>query len=145
ITYLNRTTAASPRGLIITDGYRVEREDGEIPDFSFNEVDGLNFTLCFAGSVDADRDHYLIYPTPGQTPGSEISTRILVTNYDEDSFSIYRLPLSCMGTYVSTHFVTWSDLSIFPTWEAMAEVYGDWNSFAYTTGAPFSVGGGHSG
>jgi hypothetical protein len=148
ITYLNRTTALSPNGLIITDGYRVEREDENIPDFSFNEIDGLNFELCFAGSVDADRDHYLIYPTPAQTAGSEISTRILVTNYDEDNFSIYRLPLSCMGTFISTHSVTWADLTPangFATWDDMAEKYGDWNSFSYNSGAPFSLGGGHNG
>src|SRR5690606_2115265 len=79
ITYLNRTSAASKRGLIISDGYRVERQDESIPDFSFNEVDGANFALCFAGTVDADRDHYLIYPPAGQ----DTSKRILITNYDE--------------------------------------------------------------
>src|SRR5690606_38231442 len=93
ITYLNRTSAASKRGLIISDGYRVERQDEKIPDFSYNEIDGENFDLCFAGSVDADRDHYLIYPPSG----SNTSKRILVTNYDEDNYTIYRLPLSCMG------------------------------------------------
>lgn len=141
ITYLNRTSAASPRGLIITDGYRVERQDNDIPDFSFNEIDGANFSLCFAGSVDTDRDHYLIYPPPNKNQ----SLRILVTNYDEDNYSIYRFPLSCMGTYTSVFDITWDDLLIYPNWAAFASVYGDWNSFAYTAGAPFSIGGGHKG
>lgn len=141
ITYLNRTSAASPRGLIITDGYRVERQDEEIPDFSFNQVDGDNFDLCFAGSVDADRDHYLIYPPQGET----ISKRILATNYDEDNYGIYRLPLSCMGTYVTAFDITWTDLLIYPNWATFADAYGDWNSFAFASGAPFSIGGGHRG
>ena len=141
ITYLNRTSAASPRGLIMTDGYRVERQDDSIPDFSFNEIDGRNFDLCFAGSVDADRDHYLIYPPQGQVE----SKRILVTNYDEDNYTIYRLPLSCMGVYVTAFNTTWNDLLVYPTWAAFAAAYGNWNSFSFTAGAPFSIGGGHHG
>ncbi len=141
ITYLNRTSAASRRGLIISDGYRVERQDEVIPDFSYNEVDGTNFALCFAGTVDADRDHYLIYPTQK----SPISTRILTTNYDEDNYSIYRLPLSCMGEFITQQNVTWNDLSIYPNWASFSAVYGNWNSFAYNSGVPFSLGGGHKG
>lgn len=149
ITYLNRTSAASKRGLIMSDGYRVERQDVSIPDFTFNEVDGRsdtgstfnNFNLCFAGSVDADRDHYLIYPPAG----SNTSKRILTTNYDEDNYSIYRLPLSCMGNYIASFTTTWNDLFIYPNWDSFAAAYGDWNSFSYNSGAPFSVGGGQNG
>ena len=141
ITYLNRTSATSPRGLIISDGYRVERQDQDIPDFSFNEIDGDNFSLCFAGTVDADRDHYLIYPPPNRLH----SLRILNTNYDEDNYSTYRLPLSCMGTFISSFDLTWNDLLKYDNWAQFAADYGDWNSFAYTAGAPFSVGGGHKG
>lgn len=144
ITYLNRTSAASKRGLIISDGYRVERQDELIPDFTYNEVDQDNFKLCFAGSVDADRDHYLIYPSSDQ-PSDVHSTRILTTNYDEDNYAIYRLPLSCMGNYITSFGVTWDDLLIYPNWEAFAAVYGNWNSFSYSKGTPFSVGGGHKG
>ncbi len=141
ITYLNRTSAASKRGLIISDGYRVERQDIVIPDFSYNEISSANFSLCFAGSVDADRDHYLIYPPQG----SDTSQRILTTNYDEDNYSIYRLPLSCMGNYLTAFDVTWNSLLEFETWEAFAAKYNNWNSFAYSSGSPFSVGGGHHG
>ena len=145
ITYLNRTSAASPRGLIMTDGYRVERQDLSIPDFSFNEVDGANFDLCFAGSVDADRDHYLIYPTQNQDVGSEESKRILTTNYDEDNYSIYRLPLSCMGTYVNAFNISWNDLLSYANWDELSNDYGNWREFSYSKGAPMSIGGGHHG
>ena len=141
ITYLNRTSAVSRRGLIISDGYRVERQDESIPDFSFKQINGDNIALCFAGSVDADRDHYLIYPPPKE----QQSQNILTTNYDEDNYSIYRLPLSCMGTYITAFDVTWNDLLKFPNWESFAAEYSNWNSFSFNSGAPFSVGGGHKG
>jgi hypothetical protein len=144
ITYLNRTTAASTRGLIITDGYRVERSDDKIPAFTYNEVDGDNFDLCFAGSVDVDRDHYLLYPPPGQS-GTFISQRILVTNYEEDNYAIYRIPLSCMGTHTQPVNVTWTDLLIYNNWDEFAAVYSNWNQFPYSKGTPISIGGGHKG
>jgi len=147
ITYLNRTNAASQRGFIICDGYSVERSDDKIPDYSFNDIDQDNFRLCFAGSVDVDRDHYLLHPSPDDTvlDIDTISDRILVTNYEEDNFSIYRLPLSCMGTYVGTESITWDDLLIYESWDEMASVYGNWNAFTFSRGTPFSVGGGHHG
>ena len=145
ITYLNRTTAASQRGLVISDGYKVDRSDEDIPTFSYDQVDGDNFDLCFAGSVDADRDHYLIYPIPGQEPGQEESKRILVTNYEEDTYTKYRLPLSCMGTFRSQYTITWNDLLIFDNWDQFADSYSNWNSFPYNKNEPISIGGGHHG
>jgi len=144
ITYLNRSTAASPRGLIISDGYRVERADEKIPEFSFNEVDGDDFDLCFAGVVDEDRDHYLLYPTIGQQTNVK-SQRILVTNYEEDNYAIYRLPLSCMGQFQQAFEITWADLSVYNNWTEFSDVYSNWNQFGYSSGAPFSLGGGHKG
>ncbi len=141
ITYLNRTTTASQRGFILTDGYRVERMDDKIPEYSFNDIDQSNFNLCFAGSVDEDRDHYLIHPSPQQSK----SDRILVTNYEEDNFSVYRLALSCMGNYVEAFDTTWNELLQFSNWDEMAMRYGNWESFAYTRGLPFAIGGGHNG
>ena len=141
ITYLNRTNALSSLGLIMTDGYSVVRSDDKIPDYSYNEIDQDNFNLCFAGSVDKDRDHYLIHPSDGAIK----SDRILVTNYEEDNYAVYRIPLSCMGNYIVSFDVTWNDLLVYSTWDELASVYGDWSSFAYSKGGPVSLGGGHEG
>jgi hypothetical protein len=141
ITYLNRTTTASPRGLILTDGYRVQRIDDKIPEYSFNSIDQSHFNLCFAGSVDEDRDHYLIHPSPQQSQ----SDRILVTNYEEDNFSVYRLPLSCMGNFIESFDTTWNDMLQFSNWDEMAERFGNWEAFSYTKGLPFAIGGGQNG
>lgn len=140
-TYLNKTRAASPRGLTVTDGYRVDRSDDQIPDYSFNQIDGDNFKLCYAGAVDEDKDFYLIHPVPNGT----FSERILVYNYDELNYTVYRWPMSCMGNFIASFDIDWNDLLIYDTWDDLAQKYGNWNSFAYTKGAPFSVGGGHNG
>lgn len=148
ITYLNRTTAVSPTGFIVTDGYRVERMDDKIPTYSYDQIDQDNFDLCFAGTVDEDRDHYLIHPSPN----ASASDRILVTNYEEDNFSIYRIPLSCMGNYIDSFDVTWNDLNWDATtrtgyedWDSLATTFGSWNDFSYMKGTPIAIGGGHNG
>ncbi len=152
ISYLNRTMAASPRGLIICDGYQVERMDNNIPDFSFNEVDSSNFNSCFSGFLDEDRDVYLLYPSDGSVkpplvPESS-SDRILVTNFEEDNFTIYRIPLSCMGNFQIAFTLLWSDLTLangFPNWDSLAAKYSNWNAFPYDKGDPIAIGGGHKG
>ena len=152
ISYLNRTVAASPRGLIVSDGYQVERMDNNIPDFTFNSIQSDQFTRCFSGFLDEDRDVYIIYPSEGVikppllTNGE--SDRILVINFEEDNYAIYRIPLSCMGNFQNSITILWSDLTAlngFPSWDALAETYGNWNAFPFSKGAPISIGGGHKG
>ncbi len=152
ISYLNRTMAASPRGLIISDGYQVDRMDNNIPDFAFNSILSDQFLRCFSGFLDEDRDVYLIYPSSGTirppllTSGE--SDRILVVNFEEDNFAIYRIPLSCMGNFQLAITILWSDLTAangYPNWDSLDATYGNWNAFPFSKGAPIAIGGGHNG
>lgn len=152
LSYLNRTIAASPRGLIISDGYQVERMDNNIPDFVFDSISNQNFTRCFSGFLDEERDVYLIYPSEGEVKPPLLtngeSDRILVINFEEDNFAIYRLPLSCMGNFQVSISIAWSDLTAangFPNWDALSAQYSNWNAFPFSRGAPLSIGGGHKG
>lgn len=144
ISYLNLTTGESPRGFIGCDGYSVERTDDKIPRFSYDDIDIDNFDLCFAGTVDEDRDHYLIYPSTNVDPSIK-SDQILITNYEEFNYSIYRIPLSCMGNFYNTEDITWDDLAIYDSWEEMALKYSTWDAFAYQNSTPIGIGGGHKG
>lgn len=152
ISYLNRTMAASPRGLIISDGYQVDRMDNNIPDFTFNDIDNNNFTECFSGFLDEDRDVYMIYPSQGVVKPPLVpdgsSDRILIVNFEEDNYAVYRIPLSCMGNFQTSISILWSDLTAangFPNWDALAQVYNNWNAFPYSKGTPVAIGGGHKG
>ena len=91
--------------------------------------------------MDDDRNHYLIHPSPEQ----ETSDRILVNNYEENNFAIFRIPLSCMGQYYKSFDTTWSDLSRFDSWDAFAAEYGTWNDISYAESQPIALGGGHKG
>lgn len=152
ISYLNRTLAASPRGLIISDGYQVERMDNNIPEFAFNSINNEYFESCFSGFLDEDRDVYLLYPSIGDVRPPLVnaisSDRILVINFEEDNYAVYRIPLSSLGNFQISFDVLWTDLTAannFPNWDSLAAKYGNWNSFPLTKGVPVSIGGGHKG
>lgn len=152
ISYLNRTLAASPRGLIISDGYQVDRMDDNLPDFAYNSILSDQFLRCFSGFLDEDIDVYFIYPSQGVVRPPLLSQgesdRILIINFEEDNYAIYRIPLSCMGNFQISINILWSDLTVangFATWDALSEKYGDWNSFPFSKGSPISIGGGHKG
>lgn len=151
-TYLNKTIAMSPRGLIVTDGYQVARADNNIPDFTFDDILSDQFDKCFSGFLDEDRDMYIIYPSETATRPVLLnrgeSDRILVLNFEEDNFAIYRIPLSCMGNFILAVTIAWSDLTAdegYPNWESLAQTYGNWNAFPFSEGEPVSIGGGHKG
>lgn len=151
-TYLNRSIAISPRGMIEVDGYRVERMDDNLPLFTLNEVQGDSFEYIFCGFLDEERDVYMLYPSTAWTDASLVpensSDRILVINFEEDNFCQYRLPLSCMGNFQETDVVLWEDLTEengYPNWDALGTIYGSWNAFPFNIGAPIGIGGGHKG
>lgn len=152
ISYLNRSMAASKRGLIMSDGYQVERMDEKLPNFTFDSIDNNNFLHCFSGFLDEDRDVYLIHPSQGVVKPTRLtsgeSDRILVTNFEEDNFAIYKLPLSCMGEFQESIAIIWSDLTEdngYPNWDSLDVKYSNWNAFPFSKGTPLGIGGGHNG
>lgn len=156
ISYLNRTMAASPRGLLISNGYSLERMDDNIPEFTYNTINNEFFESCFSAFLDEERDVYMLYPSKVQdNPNSrptfledESSDQILVSNFEEDSFSIFRLPLSCLGNFISADNLLWSDLTAangFPNWDSLAAKFSSWKAFPYSKGVPVTLGGGHKG
>lgn len=141
ISYLNMTKAYSPYGFTVTDGYQVERFDQRIPDYCFENINQQRFGICFSGVQDDERMHYLIHPTSNSTT----SDRILANNYEEQTFSVYRIPLSCMGNYLESFDITWNDLLRYDSWDAFAADYRTWNNIGYNKDSPISIGGGHEG
>jgi len=152
VSYLNRTMAASPRGLIISDGYKVDRMDNNIPFFTINDINNGFFESCFSGFLDEDRDVYTLYPSVGDIRPEQLaagdSDRILVSNFEEDNFAIYTIPMSCVGNFQGQVGLIWANLTAangFPNWDAMAERFSTWNAFPYNAGFPVTIGGGHKG
>jgi hypothetical protein len=53
-----------------------------------------------------------------------------------------------MGNFQNAIAILWSDLTTangYPSWDVLAETYGNWNAFPFSKGAPVAIGGGHKG
>lgn len=140
-TRFNTTWGSTRRKLTVSDGYKVNKSDDKIEEYSYRDIDATNFDLCFAGIVEDDHQIYLLHPAPDETE----SSRILAHNYEEDSWSVQRIGLSCMGQYQQGYDLTWADLSIYSNWEELGARFNNWDAFAWMEGAPYAVGGGHHG
>lgn len=108
-------TAVGNTGLISCDGNTTSRYDGKIPQFAIDNIDQEKFQTCFAARNDQFWQSWLLYPSglQGEFDTKE-TNQILVYNYQDGSWSIYRpsfqkplngvdrtVNITCLGTTLS--------------------------------------------
>ncbi len=86
-------------GLVITDGNSIGRYDEKIPDFAINEISQNNFSNAFGIRNDVLWQSWTLYTSTESISG--VNDKILVFNYQDKSFQIYRIPLACAGLFPS--------------------------------------------
>lgn len=89
--------AVGNTGLILTDGNAVGRYDDKIPQFAINIMAQDNFRRAFGVRNDAQWQSWLLF-TSEDSPNSK-NDQVLVFNYQDRSWQIYRMPLSCAGNF----------------------------------------------
>lgn len=143
VDYDERVTAMGSKGLIACDGVNVQRYDNAIID-QFLAINQSRFFQCYSTRFDSINQTWMLYPD-AQTNAS-LSTEILVYNFIENTWSVYELPLSCLGLYVVTADKTWNDFSpsssMPTTWD---EASFPWDFYAIQGLAPTLLGGALSG
>ena len=141
-------------GIVECNGVQVSRIDQKIPEF-VNEINQSNFHKCFADRYLQEYQTWTLYPSVE----SDVSDEVLVLNEQEGSWSIYDLPLSCLGTVDSSKDPTWEDYQAFngdpsatlPPYVWVATVPQQdfqeqkWISGNLQAGYPLFIGGGHNG
>ena len=139
VDYDERVTAIGSKGLIACDGVNVQRYDNSIID-QFLDINQNRFFQCFGLRFDTLNQTWMLYPDK-QTKAI-LSTKILVYNFIENTWSTYDLPLSCLGTYFITSDKSWVDFSptsANPTSWNQAEF--SWDSYLLQNQAPTLLGG----
>lgn len=84
-------------GLILTDGNSVGRYDDKIPQFAIDVMAQDNFARAFGVRNDLLWQSWLLFTSEESTTSK--NDQILVFNYQDRSWQIYRIPLSCAGIY----------------------------------------------
>lgn len=152
IAYDTECTSMGNKGLIISNGVSVNRYDESIID-QYLDIEPKSFGQCYGQRYDLYQQALMLYPDVSDASGSNFQTtssRILVFNFLEKTWSIYKLPLSCLGLGQTTSDATWANFDpvtgIEPfagqTWEEWDKA---WNSYLSLADQPALLGGGLDG
>jgi hypothetical protein len=154
LSYDKSVTNLGQGGYVECNGVQVERIDTKLPDF-VNEINQVNFKKCYGARYLQEYQTWILYPSED----SQDSDEVLVLNEQEGNFSIYDLPLSCLGFVNNEQDPAWQDYQAFPgdpsanlpplVWVAQAgeEDFGNqrWLSGYLQSGYPLFLGGSHDG
>lgn len=101
-------------GILGADGRRNLRADNKIPNFTREEVDQIGFNLTYGG-FDRVNNQFLWAYKESETD-SETQNKVLVKNYEENTWSVYDQRFSVLGQ---------TDLGLNLTWDEIDETSGN--------------------
>jgi hypothetical protein len=130
-SYDNEITAQGPTGIISTDGRSTTRIDDKIPDLTLT-YNPEKINMSYSVTIDELRQTWQTYVSGD----SEHSDKVLVLNYNENSWSIYDLAINCFGFYTIQDDWTWNDLDM--PWTQFEWTWADKTKRA---GYPTTLGG----
>jgi len=90
------------------------RVDNKIPNFTANEIDQTEFNLTYGGFDRINGQFLWLYKD--SEADTDTQNRVLVGNYEEDSWSVYDLRLSVLGQ---------TDLGLNKNWDDIDETSGN--------------------
>ena len=134
--YADELITMGPTNLIGTDGVsNVYTIDDKLPDVALKlNTDKIDY--CYSAVLDEIRQTWISYPAIG----SDYSNRILVNNYRERNWSIYKIDMNCFGFYSLADDPLWDDFD--ETWD---EIERAWDDKSLQAGYPITLGGDRTG
>lgn len=115
-------------GILGLDGRRNLRIDNKIPNFTADEIDQVDFNLIYGG-FDRVNNQFLWAYKESESP-SVTQNKVLVRNYDEDTWSVYDQRFSVFGQTDTGLNLTWDDIDETTgndSWAAWDETEEIWN------------------
>lgn len=106
-------------GLVGTDAREAIRTDDKVPFFTRDNLDPGDMRLVYAGFLREARQFWFSYREYGSDLADEnVQDKVLVHNYEEDTWAVYDMRLSCFGESKVGLDLTWNQISeaIKPEW-----------------------------
>ena len=138
IEFEDRVTSMGTKGFIECDGNGVDRYDLKVFDL-YNDVNTEVFRQCFGLRFDALNQSWMLYPD--MDTDEQLSNKVFLYNYIEDSWSVFNMALSCLGMGFGIRDITWAMMST-TTW---AQEDNAWNSYLEQQESLRLLGGSHDG
>lgn len=147
VEYDLQCTSMGNKGLIYCDGNNVDRYDINIID-QFLEIESKAFNQCFSLRFDTLNQTWMLYPSNEDAVGGSTqltSSRVLLYNFLENTWAVYRRALSCIGQGATVTDLTWASfapgsgsVADGKTWE---EWDYKWNAYQNLSEMPALLGG----
>ncbi len=116
VSWNDEVVSIGKTGIIRTDGRTSLRKDNKIPYFTQDDMDQPDFNLTYGG-FDRINNQFL---WSFLSSGSEADTqdKVLVNNYEEETWSVYDLRLTVFGQTDVGLNLTWDDIdeTLNPAW-----------------------------
>lgn len=124
ILFDNHMLAVGDKAIIAANGAGVDRIDLDIPDqiFNFkNENEGVKRVF----GIRNYQKEIVYWNYPDAQAGADITfpNKVLLYNYRNASWAIFRDSITCFGTYQLNENITWNDLTI--TWDSTTVTWDD--------------------
>lgn len=147
VTWNNQTTSIGKTGIIISDGRSSLRTDNKIPYFTAQDINQEEFNLTYGGFDRINGQFLFAYRGDESTLVPLTQDRVLVKNYEEDSWAIYNARFSVFGQTDQGPQLVWNDIYEVndPSWLTMNTTEEIWNEIGVETGVQKTLAGDNNG
>lgn len=110
VTFANTITSVGKTGILQTDTREAVRIDNKIPNFTADKFDEVNFDLTYGG-FDRSKGQFLwLYKSNEGNSTTVTQDRVLVRNYEEDTWAVYNMRFSVLGQTLSGKDLNWNQI-----------------------------------
>lgn len=153
VEILGEVRGVGQYGMVATETRNIYRIDKKIPEFTKNRMTGVDdsssasssFDYCF-GQLMPDLER-IWWTYADVEDGGATATRVLVNNYENNTWNVQRTKLSCMGIFQDATEIPWDSVDgdeghAWAQWDTTTNI---WDSFFNQKAVFFSLSGDHKG
>lgn len=148
IAYDERVTACGKTGFVACDGVNVQRYDLNVLDWTTEdpEISNENFAQTFGLRFDTLNQSWMLFADYTTNLSENQSNKAFIFNFLENTWAIYNIPMSVIGTFFLTDDATWDSFAVGqPNEDIWQDADYPWTSYLLSKDAPTLFGGGHNG
>lgn len=114
-------------GILGSDGRQSLRVDNKIPNFTADEIDQIDFNLTYGGFDRVNNQFLWAYKE--EETDTDTQNKVLVGNYEEDTWSVYDQRFSVFGQTTLGLELTWDDIDAasgnesWAAWDTTEEIW----------------------
>ncbi len=106
----NQVRSMGKTGIVGTDTRQSLRVDNKIPYFTQDNIDQPNFQLVYGGFDRQNAQFMWSYLEDEDVFGTNSQNKVLIGNYEEDSWSVYDMRFSVFGETDAGQDLTWDEI-----------------------------------